>query len=195
MVRMTRRWSGMDSNVQFRARYATVSRVHPSGAPVNRAVPASAYRSTCWAAIRGAAAYRTDQAASHRAALSAAQRIAEPKVRIVSLQRRVRCELAPAFRCECRSTHPQFSARPVGAVVTTLGVPLASVRFSRSSAIQAATRQTGIVAAGIDADGNGWVLADESGQYAPTDWARRAIGKQDEARVAVNRRAVKVGGL
>jgi phage terminase large subunit-like protein len=35
--------------------------------------------------------------------------------------------------------------------------------------------ETGIVAAGVDEGGHGWLLADESGQYAPTDWARRAI--------------------
>ena len=35
--------------------------------------------------------------------------------------------------------------------------------------------ETGILAAGIDEAGNAWVLADESGQYQPTDWAQRAI--------------------
>jgi hypothetical protein len=30
-------------------------------------------------------------------------------------------------------------------------------------------------AAGVDADDRGWVLADVSGQYAPTDWAKRAV--------------------
>lgn len=34
---------------------------------------------------------------------------------------------------------------------------------------------TGIVAAAIGADGEAYVLADLSGRYAPTDWARRAI--------------------
>lgn len=35
--------------------------------------------------------------------------------------------------------------------------------------------ETGILAAAVDEAGHGWVLADESGQYQPTDWARRAI--------------------
>jgi len=30
--------------------------------------------------------------------------------------------------------------------------------------------------AGKDADGHGYVLADHSGRYAPTEWARAAIG-------------------
>ncbi len=36
--------------------------------------------------------------------------------------------------------------------------------------------ETGIVVAGKDADGHGYVLADQSGRYPPTDWARTAIG-------------------
>jgi phage terminase large subunit-like protein len=36
--------------------------------------------------------------------------------------------------------------------------------------------ETGIIVAGKDADGHGYVLADQSGQYAPTEWARTAIG-------------------
>jgi len=36
--------------------------------------------------------------------------------------------------------------------------------------------ECGIVAAGIDEDGRGWVLADASGVYQPTEWAKRAIG-------------------
>jgi phage terminase large subunit-like protein len=35
--------------------------------------------------------------------------------------------------------------------------------------------ETGIIGAGVDADDRGWVLADVSGQYAPTEWAKRAI--------------------
>jgi phage terminase large subunit-like protein len=35
--------------------------------------------------------------------------------------------------------------------------------------------ETGIIVAGKDANGRGYVLADESGRYAPTDWAKRAI--------------------
>jgi phage terminase large subunit-like protein len=35
--------------------------------------------------------------------------------------------------------------------------------------------ECGIVAAGVDPDGMGWVLADASGRYQPTEWAKRAI--------------------
>lgn len=35
--------------------------------------------------------------------------------------------------------------------------------------------ETGIVVAGKDADGHGYVLADLSGRYTPTEWARTAI--------------------
>ena len=35
--------------------------------------------------------------------------------------------------------------------------------------------ETGIIVAGIDTDGNGFVIADQSGRYAPTEWARSAI--------------------
>lgn len=39
--------------------------------------------------------------------------------------------------------------------------------------------ETGIIAAGMDAAGNGYVLSDESGRYRPEDWARRAIATFD----------------
>lgn len=35
--------------------------------------------------------------------------------------------------------------------------------------------ETGIVAAGVDASGNGYVIDDASGKYRPEDWARQAI--------------------
>jgi phage terminase large subunit-like protein len=35
--------------------------------------------------------------------------------------------------------------------------------------------ETGIIAAGVDDSGNGWILADASGRYPPTEWARRAV--------------------
>jgi phage terminase large subunit-like protein len=35
--------------------------------------------------------------------------------------------------------------------------------------------ETGLIVAGKDADGHGYVLADQSGRYAPTEWARTAI--------------------
>jgi len=34
--------------------------------------------------------------------------------------------------------------------------------------------ETGLVVAGLSADGRGYVLADESGKYRPEEWARRA---------------------
>ena len=36
--------------------------------------------------------------------------------------------------------------------------------------------ETGIIVAGKGADGHGYVLRDQSGRYAPTEWARAAIG-------------------
>jgi phage terminase large subunit-like protein len=35
--------------------------------------------------------------------------------------------------------------------------------------------ETGIIVAGKDANGHGYVLADQSARYAPTEWARTAI--------------------
>src|SRR6202008_433253 len=35
--------------------------------------------------------------------------------------------------------------------------------------------ETGIIVAGKDADGHGYVLADQSRRYAPAEWARAAI--------------------
>ena len=35
--------------------------------------------------------------------------------------------------------------------------------------------ECGIVAAGVDEDGRAWILADASGRYPPTEWAKRAI--------------------
>jgi phage terminase large subunit-like protein len=40
--------------------------------------------------------------------------------------------------------------------------------------------ETGIVAAGIDEAGCGWVLADHSGRYPPTEWAKRAVALYHE---------------
>jgi phage terminase large subunit-like protein len=35
--------------------------------------------------------------------------------------------------------------------------------------------ETGIIVAGKDRDGHGWILADRSGRYAPAAWARQAV--------------------
>lgn len=40
--------------------------------------------------------------------------------------------------------------------------------------------ETGIICAAIDRDGNGFVLADESGRYSPPEWARKAIALHSE---------------
>lgn len=40
---------------------------------------------------------------------------------------------------------------------------------------EAGSDETGIVCAGIDAGGNGYLLADDSGRYEPSEWARRAV--------------------
>ena len=39
----------------------------------------------------------------------------------------------------------------------------------------AGSDETGIVCVGVDAGGNGYVLADDSGKYRPEEWARRAL--------------------
>ena len=40
---------------------------------------------------------------------------------------------------------------------------------------EAGSDETGIVAMGVGVDGYGYLLADESGKYSPTEWAQRAI--------------------
>jgi phage terminase large subunit-like protein len=42
--------------------------------------------------------------------------------------------------------------------------------------------ETGIVVAGKDKNGHGYVLADISGRYPPTEWARLAIRRLRDAR-------------
>jgi len=37
------------------------------------------------------------------------------------------------------------------------------------------SNETGIIAGGIDKDGEGYILADRTGKYAPIDWAKKAI--------------------
>lgn len=39
--------------------------------------------------------------------------------------------------------------------------------------------ETGIICGGVDAAGNGYVLADDSGRYMPNEWARRALAVMD----------------
>ena len=44
---------------------------------------------------------------------------------------------------------------------------------------EAGSDETGIVVAGMDASGNGYVLDDSSGRYRPEEWARRALAAYD----------------
>lgn len=44
---------------------------------------------------------------------------------------------------------------------------------------QAGSDETGIIVAGISAEGRGYVLADDSGRYRPEEWARRAVSLYD----------------
>lgn len=46
----------------------------------------------------------------------------------------------------------------------------------------AGSDETGIIAAGVDANGNGYVLEDASGKYRPEDWARQALAIMDSLR-------------
>jgi len=40
---------------------------------------------------------------------------------------------------------------------------------------EAGSDETGIICAGVDAGGNGYVIADDSGKYGPEQWARKAV--------------------
>jgi len=43
----------------------------------------------------------------------------------------------------------------------------------------AGSDETGIITAGVDAYGNGYILEDASGRYRPEDWARQALAAMD----------------
>lgn len=47
---------------------------------------------------------------------------------------------------------------------------------------EAGSDETGIIAAGVDANGNGYVLEDASGKYRPENWARQALAIMDSLR-------------
>lgn len=70
-------------------------------------------------------------------------------------------------------THGQLDALRVKAAP-----PLARIVIAIDPAVTAAAAsdRTGIVAAGLAADGQAYVLADLSGRYAPSDWAARVAG-------------------
>ncbi len=44
--------------------------------------------------------------------------------------------------------------------------------------------ETGIVVAGVDRDGHGYILEDLSGRYAPHEWAAKAVIISDTRRIA-----------
>jgi phage terminase large subunit-like protein len=50
------------------------------------------------------------------------------------------------------------------------------VAIDPAAASNAAADETGIIVAGRDVAGHGYVLEDLSGHYAPVEWAKRAIG-------------------
>jgi phage terminase large subunit-like protein len=55
--------------------------------------------------------------------------------------------------------------------------PLSRVVVGIDPAVSSTDRadETGIIVAGRDAGGHGWVLADASGRYQPAEWARTAV--------------------
>ena len=59
----------------------------------------------------------------------------------------------------------------------TYPVEMARIVVAVDPAVSTATGsdETGIVAVGLGKDGNGYVLADESGKYRPEEWAMRAV--------------------
>jgi len=69
-------------------------------------------------------------------------------------------------------TRPMLEASRVRAVP-----PLIRVVVAIDPAVSLTERadETGIIVAGKDAGGQGWVLADASGRYHPTEWAKTAV--------------------
>ena len=49
------------------------------------------------------------------------------------------------------------------------------VAIDPAASSTAGADETGIIVAGKDEDGRGWVIADASGRYPPTEWAKTAI--------------------
>ena len=54
------------------------------------------------------------------------------------------------------------------------------VAIDPAASNQPGSDETGIVCAGVDRDGLGYVLADDSGKYSPEEWARRALALAEE---------------
>lgn len=62
------------------------------------------------------------------------------------------------------------------------GVELVRIAVAIDPAVSAkeTSNETGIIAGGIDANGEGYVLMDGSGVYTPLGWANKAIGMYDD---------------
>jgi phage terminase large subunit-like protein len=50
-----------------------------------------------------------------------------------------------------------------------------AVAIDPAATSKSTSNETGIIAAGVDANGEGYILADRSGRYKPIGWARKAI--------------------
>lgn len=57
--------------------------------------------------------------------------------------------------------------------------PMARIVVAIDPAVSVDGDETGIIAAGVDASGNGYVLEDASGKYKPHEWAKQAIALFD----------------
>lgn len=67
----------------------------------------------------------------------------------------------------------RVARRPDGALSTRLTRIVVAVDPAASS--RTGSDETGIVAAGLGQDGRGYVLDDQSGRWAPDEWARRVV--------------------
>lgn len=54
------------------------------------------------------------------------------------------------------------------------------VAIDPAASTEPGSDETGIVCAGVDRDGMGYILADDSGRYSPEEWARRALAVAEE---------------
>ncbi len=55
------------------------------------------------------------------------------------------------------------------------GLQRVVVAIDPAVSVEAGSDETGIVCAAVDAGGNGYLLADDSGKYRPEEWARKAL--------------------
>ena len=75
---------------------------------------------------------------------------------------------------------------PMGFVLPDLVRVVVAIDPAASSGEDA--DETGIIVAGKDKEGRGYVLADLSGHYTPTEWARIAVRRLQEPRCRPDRR-------